>query len=230
MELVKVAKERLQNLRDGGWYILFGEVSSFCEKNKISIPSMNDFYVPQGRVRRKVIQITNLNRYKVDLFYVVVDRQREELNNRFTEITTELLLCVACLSPKDTFSSFDKDKLIRMARLYPFDFSPVDVLALDSQLETFILDVRSNSAFIDITEVGCLAQNLVETKKHIVYPLVFLLVKLALLLPVATATVERAFSAMKFVKNRLRNRMGDAMMNDVLVTFIEKDIFKSVDK
>ncbi|CAH9066223.1 unnamed protein product [Cuscuta europaea] len=173
MELVKVAKERLQNLRDEGWDILFGEVSSFCEKNKISIPSMNDFYVPHGRVRRKVIQITNLHRYKLDLFYVVVDRQREELNNRFTEITTELLLCVTCLSPKDTFSSFDKDKLIRMARLYPFDFSPVDVLALDSQLETFILDVRSNSAFIDITEVGSLAQKLVETKKHIVYPLVF---------------------------------------------------------
>ncbi|CAH9121163.1 unnamed protein product [Cuscuta epithymum] len=62
-----------------------------------------------------------------------------------------------------------------MARLYPFDFSMIDVLALDSQLETLILDVCSNSAFIDITEVGSLAQKSVETKKHIVYPLVFYL-------------------------------------------------------
>jgi len=54
-------------------------------------------------------------------------------------------------------------------------------------------------------------------------------VKLALLLPVATATVERAFSAMKFIKNSLRNRMGDELMNNCLVTYIENDIFDSID-
>ena len=46
---------------------------------------------------------------------------------------------------------------------------------------------------------------MVETKKNVVYPLVYLLVSLALTLPVAIATVERAFSAMKIVKNRLRS-------------------------
>ena len=52
------------------------------------------------------------------------------------------------------------------------------------------------------------ATKLVETKKHIVYPLVCLLLKLALIQPVATATVERAFSVMNIIKNRMRNRMG----------------------
>ncbi|XP_031265630.1 uncharacterized protein LOC116124058 [Pistacia vera] len=37
----------------------------------------------------------------------------------------------------------------------------------------------------------------------------YLLITLALTLPVATASVERAFSAMKIVKIHLRNRMGD---------------------
>ena len=50
---------------------------------------------------------------------------------------------------------------------------------------------------------------MVETKKHIVYPLVYRLLKLALVLPVATATVERSFSAMRIVKTYLRNRLGD---------------------
>ena len=77
--------------------------------------------------------------------------------------------------------------------------------------------------------IGDLFKKLVETRKNIVYPLVYLLVKLALLLPVATATVERAFSAMKFIKNRLRNRMGDQWMNDCLVTYIENDVFDSID-
>ena len=39
--------------------------------------------------------------------------------------------------------------------------------------------------------------------------MVYRLVELALLLPVATASVERVFSAMKAVKTDLRNRMGD---------------------
>ena len=65
-------------------------------------------------------------------------------------------------------------------------------------------------------------------KKDIIYPLVYLLVSLALVLPIATATVERAFSAMKIVKSRLRNRMGDEWLNDSLVVYIEKDVFNCI--
>ena len=46
-------------------------------------------------------------------------------------------------------------------------------------------------------------------KKNVSYLLVYSLVTLALILPVATTTVERAFSAMNIIKNRLRNRIGD---------------------
>ena len=63
-----------------------------------------------------------------------------------------------------------------------------------------------------------------STRKYKTYPLVYLLVKLALTLPVATATVERSFSAMKYIKNELRNRIGDQLMNDCLVVYIEKDV------
>ncbi|KAH7679324.1 Ribonuclease H-like protein [Dioscorea alata] len=122
-----------------------------------------------------------------------------------------------------------KKKLIRFARFYPLEFSAVDVIGLDSQLETYITDVRSNPEFLGIKEIGQLTEKLVETKKNIVYPLVFLLAKLASILFVATASVERTFSAMKIVKNWLRNRMGDNLMNDCLVTYIERDIFNNID-
>jgi hypothetical protein len=49
-----------------------------------------------------------------------------------------------------------------------------------------------------------------------------------LILPIATATVERTFSAMNIIKNRLHSRMGDQWMNDCLVTYIEKNIFKII--
>ena len=66
-------------------------------------------------------------------------------------------------------------------------------------------------------------------KKHETYPLVYLLVKLALTFSVATATVERSFSAMKYIKTELRNRMGDQWMNDCLVVYIEKYVASNID-
>ena len=59
--------------------------------------------------------------------------QLQELNNQFSKANTDLLLCMACLNPSDSFVAFfDKEKLIRLAKFYPFDFLGTDILALDS--------------------------------------------------------------------------------------------------
>ena len=65
-------------------------------------------------------------------------------------------------------------------------------------------------------------------KKNVSYSLVYSLVILALILLIATATVERAFLAMNIIKNRLCIQIRDQWMNDCLVTYIEKDIFKTI--
>ncbi len=75
-----------------------------------------------------------------------------------------------------------------------------------------------------------LSVKLVETKRHIVYDLVYLLLKSVLLLPVATSSVERVFSAMSLVKSKLRNKIGDSLLDDCLVTYIERDIFFEIDE
>ena len=69
---------------------------------------------------------------------------------------------------------------------------------------------------------------MIEMKKNISYPLVYLLVTLTLILLVATTTVERVFSTMNIIKNRLRNQIRDQWMNDCLVIYIEKNIFKTI--
>ena len=51
---------------------------------------------------------------------------------------------------------------------------------------------------------------------------------LTLILLVTTTTIEKTFSTMNIIKNRLRNQIGDQWMNDCLVTYIEKDIFKTI--
>ena len=99
---------------------------------------------------------------------------------------------------------------------------------LDNQFETYIHDMQSTKEFSTFRGIGQLVEKMVKMKKNVSYPLVYSLVTLALILPVATATVERAFSAMNIIKNRLRNQIGNQWMNDCLVTYIEKDIFKTI--
>ena len=69
----------------------------------------------------------------IDLFFEVIDLQLQELNNRFSEVTIELLLCMVCLNPSDSFLAFDIKKLTRLAKFYPSDFSETNVLAIDNQ-------------------------------------------------------------------------------------------------
>ncbi|KAK8919081.1 hypothetical protein KSP39_PZI021912 [Platanthera zijinensis] len=76
--------------------------------------------------------------------------------------------------------------------------------------------------------IGDLLKLLVELKKQDHYQLLFRILKLTCLLPVATATVERMFSAIKIIKNHLRNRMRDEWMNDCLIVYTEKDVADTI--
>ena len=72
---------------------------------------------------------------------------------------------------------------------------------LDNQLETYIHDMQSTEDFSAFRGIGQLVEKIVEMKKNVLYPLVYSLVTLALILLVAIATVKRAFSAMNIIKN-----------------------------
>jgi len=122
MNLFKFSKHRLQKMRVKGWQSLLREIFLFCDKHHIIIPNMLGLCVIRGRSRRNVEESMNLHHYRVEVFYVVINMQLQELNNRFNEVNTELLLCISCLSLADSFSVFDKRKLIQFAEFYKSDF------------------------------------------------------------------------------------------------------------
>ncbi|XP_026451959.1 uncharacterized protein LOC113352346 [Papaver somniferum] len=188
-------------------------------------------YVPIGRGRHNLQEETNLQHYQIGLFNNVIDMQIAALNDRFDELNTELLLCMSHLNPSQKFSSYDKGALIRLAKLYPSDFSEIDLIILiilERQLDTFLADVLSSNDFSELVGISGLAQKMVDTKRNQVYPLVYLLITLSPILSVATTTVERVFSALDIVKNRLRNRMGNELLNNCSLTYIERDVLRSI--
>ena len=115
-----------------------------------------------------------------------------------------------------------------LAKLYPNDFSNDDLTNLSHQLRLYIADVREDNRFSNINTIGELSQKMIETGKHSLYRLVYRLLKLVLVLPVATATIERCFSGMKIAKTSLYNRMGDEHLSHRLICYIEKEEMKKV--
>ncbi|XP_022014080.1 zinc finger MYM-type protein 1-like [Helianthus annuus] len=229
IRLIKDTKYDIKKYRDDGWQVLIKEVTIFCAQNEIHMPNMEN--VIPGRVRRTIDDEpqTYLHRFRVDIFYQVVDLLLNEMNERFTKSNSELLTCIACLDPRDSFQSLDREKLLRLAELYSEDFTQFDLGQLKIQLDRYISNIRSNEAFSGLQDIGQLAKKMVHMKYHITYALVYRLLELALVLPVATVTVERSFSAMKFIKMDLQNKMGDMFLTDALVCYVEKDIFDSVE-
>ncbi|XP_042446357.1 uncharacterized protein LOC122031295 [Zingiber officinale] len=205
------------------------KVNTFCELNEIPVPDMKDNCLIGGHSRRRRQVITNLHYYRVEIFYQVVDSVIQEMNTRFLEVGTELLSCIACLHPRNSFSEFNVQKLVRLCDLYPEDFSTNDCIVIEQQLQNFIHNIQQDPNFSGIEDLGSFAQKIVETLKNQAYPLVYGLIEMTLVLPVATASVERVFSSMKMIKTNLRNRMGDEWISDSLVVYIEKDIFSTIE-
>ena len=227
MSLVESTKRELQKLRDHGWSLLMDKIASFCKKHNAGMLIMEDDFVNPKNPRKRS-NITNMHHYKVNCFCTVLDLQIQEFNDRFTEVTTDLLICMAALSPTDSFYGFDKEKLMRLAKLYPEDFTYGEILSLEQQLDIYIDNIRRDERFKSVENLGDLSCLMVKTQKHIAHPLVYRLLKLVLTLPVATASVERCFSAMKLVKTAARNRIGDQFLSDCMVCFVEKELLDSV--
>ncbi|KAG5604983.1 hypothetical protein H5410_026475 [Solanum commersonii] len=108
------------------------KVEAFFIKHGISLPNFDDPYANSGRSQRKVVICTTLHHYHKDVFYKIIDWQLQELNDRFNEVTSDLLNGVSCLNLIDSFSSFDIKKIMRMAELYPDDFDGSNMRALEN--------------------------------------------------------------------------------------------------
>ena len=62
---------------------------------------------------------------------------------------------------------------------------------------------------------------LISEAKCVIFPNIKILITIAMVLPVSTATVERSFSDMKLIKDRLRNRLLPASMFKLMIIAIE---------
>jgi hypothetical protein len=172
MDDVATTKQLIQNLRDQGWNKLIADVTSFCSKQGIVVPNMEDLYSDFIRSRSRN-ETTVEHHYRYDIFTVAIDQQLQELNSRFNEQATELLILCTSLDPNDSFRSFNIENVCLLAsKFYPADFTEQERANLRCQLRHYELDVPTNPRFQNLTSVADLCRRLVETKKTDDYHLI----------------------------------------------------------
>ena len=81
--------------------------------------------------------------------------------------------------------------------------------------------------FQNMSTISELCRGLQISGKSKIYFLIDRLIRFVLTLPVSTATTERAFSVMKLLKTRLRNRIEDEFLTDNMIVYIEKEIVRN---
>ncbi|XP_050387407.1 uncharacterized protein LOC126803694 [Argentina anserina] len=210
---ITTTKEKFQELRENGWESLFATVVSFYKDQGIDVPDMNAPHkkgTDRPSQHRDVITIEHY--YHFDIVNVVIDKQLAELDDRFPEQSKELLILSASLDPRDGFKSFKEDDICSLAKkFYPQDFTSSELHALNLQLAFYGEVIRQHPDLSD------LCVKLVKTRLAEDYHLILRLVRLVLTLLVFTSTTERAFSALRIIKNRLRSKIKEEFFDDCMI-------------
>ncbi|CAN1222334.1 hypothetical protein LINGRAPRIM_LOCUS548 [Linum grandiflorum] len=153
---------------------------------------------------------------------VLRDISDNALNSRFDESSVQLLQLSVALDPRNSYHSFSEDDICKLAKeFYSQDFDSYDLHSLKSELRFYHTHVVDNQEY-EVHSLSKLLEKLVETGMDLHFKLVCRLMRLVLTLPVSTATTERSFSAMKFLKTDLRNKMSDEFLEDCLTIFFER--------
>jgi hypothetical protein len=106
-------------------------------------------------------------------------------------------------------------------------FLNIKKIILIFQLKHFKVDMLNHPKLQKLSSIVELCRGLIQAGKSNTYYLINRLIRLVLTLLVSTATTKRAFSAIKIVKTRLRNKMEDKFLRDNLFVYIEREIAKS---
>ncbi|KAM0845936.1 hypothetical protein ACQ4PT_056024 [Festuca glaucescens] len=149
---VTSTKNTLTELRMNGWESVLGEAYSFCDKHSLSKLEMEDQYVNPKKPRQKTGN-TNKHHYQVDCFNDVIDWLLQELDTRFNEKNSKIIICSATLSPKESFCDFNLENLMSLAKLYPKDFDDAELKDLRHHHLLYINDVRADDRFSGINNI-----------------------------------------------------------------------------
>ncbi|KYM97008.1 hypothetical protein ALC62_12321 [Cyphomyrmex costatus] len=155
-----------------------------------------------NRIRNTLIDRIKTAKY----FSVILDCTFQKIKNLFEE---------------DLLKNYNNFHIL----LQDGQISDIDGTDLFEELSCFIQVVPENnqSYLLDILKY------LIELKLNLVYPNIYISVRILLTLPVTIATAERSFSKLKLIKNYLRSNTSQERLLGLAMMSIEREISHETD-
>ena len=149
------------------------------------------------------------------VFYPIVDTVNAELERRFSKKNCNIMKGIHALNPQNS-NFLDQAALFSFGEIYNANLD--DLFHELHQAKRFL--VRKMTAGVQPLTSLLEFTAFLEPVGHVFYEL-FRLCKIAVALPVSTASCERSFSAMKLIKTHLRTTMTDDRLSDLGVLGVE---------
>jgi hypothetical protein len=130
-----------------------------------------------------------------------------EFNDRFDKVNSKLLTQIASFNPKNSFDAYKFESLMELTQSYPEDFDSTQLKDLARELPIYIDSMRADERFANLNHISELGRMMVQINKHLSFSLIYRLLKLVLVLPIATAGCRMVGESSK-AAGRSRVRLG----------------------
>uniref|UniRef100_A0A669EY62 DUF4371 domain-containing protein n=1 Tax=Oreochromis niloticus TaxID=8128 RepID=A0A669EY62_ORENI len=160
--------------------------------------------------------------YCVKVFYVFVDTMTQELLRRFKggdNSTWEILNALHTLTVPENWKIISTEAHQAVKKLCQF-YDIEEECKLQIELKVFHASY-SCPAPVSVASILSVVK---ENNAHLIFTNMTELLKTYGTLPVSTATVERSFSKLKLVKNKLSTLCSEERLSDLLLLAVEKDV------
>ena len=156
-------------------------------------------------------EIGGKSKYRISIFYPVIDSVLLEMNNRFSKTNVEILRAISSLLSTDSSIFLEIEELKSLCMMLQ-----CDIRLLNNEIEvlTPMLKQLKPTTVVDLyLEVFPLKQSFPSFTSPLIGAMTF---------PVSSTTAERTFSKMKLIKTVARNSMSDNRLSDLSLLAIER--------
>ncbi|GMG17264.1 unnamed protein product [Phytophthora fragariaefolia] len=185
--------------------------------------------IPDADASNDCPRITQEEYYRSEVYNKILNDIIRELHLRFGSGMIRLMELCGSVSPRGNFCRWNEKHIKTIAAdYYAIDFEG-SLDNLESEAKCFGSMAKRIDDFSQLATTEDLCATMIQHDMDRTYPMLYRLVCLVCVLPVASAGVERSFSAMKQDKIRLRTTLGDAWLSNLLLLTLESDLTKTID-
>ena len=216
--LVKKVETQLASIRESDSFFqrCFEDASHMAEKVGVTITKPR---IANRQLLRDSHDIAEVDQYyKVTVFYAFLDHVLNEMKSRFHSESSSCIRMLASLVPSYMTSIAKSDYLEHGSDILQFYYSDLPFPStMISELERWYNHWNGIEAKPDTATAA-----IIMCDKD-VYPNIYILLKLLVVLPVTTCEVERCNSKLKLVKSSLRSTMSEDRLSSLIMLQINAD-------